>query len=224
MKKIFLFLILSVIISIIIYDYTKNKKLDILIIGDSVASGDTIYGNSGISYNLFLKEYLKNKNLRNYDLTYVKNNMTVRDFNYLFSENNEINDKHLQNRIKEAEIIIISLGQDELVGNSKINNLKNIERKQFYNSYKKLLLNIRKISNEKIYIIGYFGNKINQLNEIENNLIKIANKYNCKYLKINNIILEADYFDSEKTHLNYKGHKKIFMKLKSEINTVLNNK
>ena len=224
MKKIFLFLILSVIISIIIYDYTKNKKLDILIIGDSVASGDTIYGNSGISYNLFLKEYLKNKNLRNYDLTYVKNNMTVRDFNYLFSENNEINDKHLQNRIKEAEIIIISLGQDELVGNSKINNLKNIERKQFYNSHKKLLLNIRKISNEKIYIIGYFGNKINQLNEIENNLIKIANKYNCKYLKINNIILEADYFDSEKTHLNYKGHKKIFMKLKSEINTVLNNK
>ena len=224
MKKIFLFLILSVIISIIIYDYTKNKKLDILIIGASVASGDTIYGNSGISYNLFLKEYLKNKNLRNYDLTYVKNNMTVRDFNYLFSENNEINDKHLQNRIKEAEIIIISLGQDELVGNSKINNLKNIERKQFYNSYKKLLLNIRKISNEKIYIIGYFGNKINQLNEIENNLIKIANKYNCKYLKINNIILEADYFDSEKTHLNYKGHKKIFRKLKSEINTVLNNK
>lgn len=224
MKKIFLIFILSVIISIIIYDYTNNKKIDILIIGDSVASGDTIYGNSGISYNLFLKEYLKNKNLGNYDLTYVKNNMTVRDFNYQFNENNEINDKHLQNRIKEAEIVIISLGQDELIGNSRINNLKNIGRKQFYESYKTLLSNIRKISNEKIYIIGYYGNKINQLNEIENNLTKIANKYNCKYLKMSNIILETDYFDSEKTHLNYKGHKKIFKKLKSELNSILNNK
>ena len=45
--------------------------------------------------------------------------MTVRDFNYQINENNKINDKHLQNRIAEAEIIIIAIGLN-MLGVTKI--------------------------------------------------------------------------------------------------------
>lgn len=217
MKKLVFIFLVGVIITIIIYNYTINKKVDVFVIGDSVATGDTLYGNSGVSFNLFLKEYLIKKNLGNYDLTYTKNNMTVRDFNYQYDENNEINDKHLQSRIKDAEIIIISLGQDELVSNSKINNLRNSERKEFYENYKMLLTNLRKITTEKIYIIGFFGDKINQIEEIESNLINMSKNFNSEYLKISKIISKYDYFDNNYLHLNYEGHKKIFELLKSEI-------
>lgn len=217
MKKLIFIFTIGVLGTVLIYNYTVNKKIDVLIIGDSVATGDTIYGNSGISYNLFFKQYMADKKLGNYDVTYTNNNMTTRDFNYQFTENNEINDKHLQNRIKDAEIIIISLGQDELVGNSKINNLRNLERKEFYENYNKMLSNIRLISNESIYVIGFYGDIINQLNEIESKLINISKNFDSKYLKISNIISDEDYFDDTKIHLNYEGHKKIFELLKSNI-------
>lgn len=216
MKKLFLICLIGIIATIFIYKNTFNKKLDVLVIGDSVATGDTIYGNSGISYNLFLKDYLSNKNLGNYDVTYTKNNMTVRDFNYQITENNEIDDKHLQNRIKESEIIIISLGQDELVGNSKINNLQNLERRTFYEEYKSLLSNLRDITQKPIYIIGFYGKYINQLPEIEKNIYNIAQNLNCKYLYISDVISSEDYFDNTYLHLNYAGHKKIFKKLQSQ--------
>ncbi len=217
MKKMILIFFVGVIITIVVYYHTINKRIDVLVIGDSVATGDTLYGNSGVSYNLFLKEYLTNKKLGNYDLTYTKNNMTVRDFNYQFNENKEINDKHLQNRIKEAEIIIISLGQDELISNSKINNLRNSERKIFYENYKKMLNNLRKISSRDIFVIGFFGDKINQIEEIEKSLINMSKNLNVKYIKLNEIICENDYYDNNNLHLNYEGHKKIFELLKSEI-------
>lgn len=217
MKKILLILLIGIIATMFIYNYTVNKKNDILIIGDSVATGDTAYGNSGISYNLFLKEYLTSKKLGNYDITYTKSNMTVRDFNYQIVENNEIDDKHLQNRIKESEIIIISLGQDELIANSQINNLKNIDRKEFYEQYKELLSNLRTITKKPIYIIGFYGNIINQLQEIEKNIQNIALNQNCKYIKISNEINLSDYFDDTLLHLNYEGHKKIFNQIRKEI-------
>lgn len=221
MKKILLIFLFGTLLSILIYNYTVNKKIDVLIIGDSVATGDTIYGNSGISYNLFLKEYLTTKKLGNYDITYTKNNMTIRDFNYQIVENNEINDKHLQSRIKSAEIIIISLGQDELTSKSQINGLKNTDRKEFYEQYKEMLNSLRNITQKKVYIIGFYGNIINQLQEIEKNIQNIALNQNCQYIRISDIIKNNDYFDNTLLHLNYEGHKKIFNQIKKEITSVI---
>ena len=216
MKKLLIIFFIGTIISILIYNITRYKKTDILIIGDSIATGDTIYGNSGINFNLYLKDYLKDKNLGNYDLTYTKNNLTIKDFNYQFTENNEINDKHIQNRISESEIIIIALGQDELISKSMINRLKYNDRKEFYKNYEQLLINLRNVSKKDIFIIGLYSDKINQLNEIENNIISISQKYNVNYIKINNVISKNDLFDKN-SHLNYNGHKKIFELLKEQI-------
>lgn len=209
MKKIIIFFGLSIFICILIYKYTMDTLIDILVLGDSISTGDTSYGSSGVNYNLFLKEYLSTKKLRNYDMTYTKNNLTIKELNYQLKENNEINNKHIQNRIKEAEIIIISLGQDELAIKTFNNNLNNSARKDFYEDYKELLKSLRKITNKKIFILGIFGPKINELKEIEQNLHTISKNYSCTYIKLSEKINEKDYFDSEKTHLNYNGHKKI---------------
>lgn len=217
MKKLIGIFGVGVVVTILIYKVTVTNKIDVMVIGDSVATGDTIYGNSGVSFNLFLKDYLKKKNLRNYNLNYAKNNKTVSEFYYELNQNNEINEKHLQNLVKESEIIIIALGQDELVGNSKINNLKNIERRDFYRDYNSMLKKIRTITKKQIYLIGYYGSSINQLTEIERNIKIIAQNNNCNYLSIQKFINEDDYIAEEQTHLNYKGHQKIFRIIKQEL-------
>lgn len=217
MKKLIFIFILGVIITIAIYRITVTNKIDVMVIGDSVATGDTFYGNTGISFNLYLKNYLKDKSLRNYDITYTKNNMTIEDFYYKLIQNNEINEKHLQNLVKESEIIIISLGQDELVENSKINNLKNIERKEFYKNYNLILKKLREITTKPIYLIGFYGTVINQINEIENNMKVLCKNNNVRFITIKENINDSDYVDYTKNHLNYQGHKKIFDAIEKEL-------
>lgn len=203
--------------SILIYYNRENEKIDVIIFGDSVATGDTRYGNAGISYTLYLKEYLSGYNLGNYDLTYTKNNMTTSDMIYQIDKNNEINKKHLQYRIKESELIIISLGQDELTAKSLINSLNISERQEFYENYKNLIYKIRKVTKNPIYIIGFYNEKINNIDDVENHLKDIALKNNCVYVSIKENIKNEDYFDSSFFHLNYEGQRKIFLALKKEL-------
>ena len=200
-----------------IYKITNENNLDVMIIGDSVATGHTIYGNNSTTFNLYLKKYLENKNLRNYDINYTKNNTTIADISYKLIKNNKIDNKNIQNIIKESEIIIIALGQDELVRNSQINNLKNLDRRLFYEEYKHLLKNIRKITQKPIYVIGFFGPNINHLTEIENNIKLLCSNNDVTYISVKNVILEDDYADLTFLHLNTQGYKKIFNALTKEL-------
>lgn len=217
MKKLIVIFGIGALIAILIYKITVINKIDVLVVGDSVATGDTLYGNSGVSFNLFLKDYLKDKRLRHYNINYTQNNKTLKDFYYELNQNEEINEKHLQNLVKDSDIIIIALGQDELVNNSNINNLKNINRKNFYQDYQKVLIKIREITQNPIYLVGYYGNTINQLNEIEKSIKVIAQNQNCQYISISNLITTDDYVDSTFIHLNHKGHRKIFEQIKKEL-------
>lgn len=200
-----------------IYKITNENNLDVMIIGDSVATGHTTYGNNSTTFNLYLKKYLENKNLRNYDINYTKNNTTITDISYKLIKNNKIDNKNIQNIIKESEIIIIALGQDELVRNSQINNLKNIDRRLFYEEYKQLLKNIRKITQKPIYVIGFFGPNINHLTEIENNIKLLCSNNDVTYISVKNVILEDNYADLNFLHLNTQGYKKIFNALTKEL-------
>lgn len=215
MKKILIIIIIAILLSILTYFITVQKKIDVIVIGDSVATGETFYGNLGISFNYYLKDYLKNYKLGNYDTNYTKNNMTIKEITLKIRDNIEINHHHIQETIKTSEYIIIALGQDELVNNSRINNLQNIKRKEFYSDYTNLLSEIRAITKKPIFIIGFFGKNIHQLNEIEKNMQIVANNNECHYINIKHLINEKSYFDSKREHLNYLGHNAIFNQIKN---------
>ena len=61
--KLIIIILVSVILTYFIYFYNKDKKITIMAMGDSVASGETSYNIDGISYNDYLKEYFKSKHL-----------------------------------------------------------------------------------------------------------------------------------------------------------------
>ncbi len=210
MKKALIIFIIGSFISIFIYKICVQNKYDVLVIGDSIVTGDTKYGNSGITFNLFLKEYLKKKHLGNYNLSFSKNNLGLTNLLTNIKENIELNNNHIQKAIKDSELIIIAIGEDELVLNSEINNVNRIYRKKYYEDFKELLIYFRKITTSKILILGYYGDNINQIKEINLNIKQIANNYNCVYVELNKVINKGDYFLNNKIHLNYNGHQKIF--------------
>ena len=136
MKKALIIFIIGSFISIFIYKICVQNKYDVLVIGDSIVTGDTKYGNSGITFNLFLKDDLKKKHLGNYNLSFSKNNLGLKNLLTNIKENIELNNNHIQKAIKDSELIIIAIGEDELVLNSEINNVNRIYRKKYYEDFK----------------------------------------------------------------------------------------
>lgn len=216
MKKLLFIFILGAFITIIIYYRTNNKKIDIMVIGDSVASGETTYGNLGISFNMYLKEYYKTNNLDSYNTDYSYINNSVTEVITKINENTEKNQKPIQRVIKEAEIIIIALGEDELSILNEKNLLNNLERRDYIANYEELLKEIRHISQNKIIVVSLFGN-LNQLNWLNKKIKNIAINNDCNYLDIQNIIKKEHYFDNKDNHLNHYGQKVIFNEIKKEL-------
>ena len=67
MKKIIL-IILTIIISIMIYTFTYNKNIDYLALGDGIAKGKTYYYTTGYGYSDYISKYLEeNKSLKSFN-------------------------------------------------------------------------------------------------------------------------------------------------------------
>lgn len=204
MKKIFLILILF-LSCYFIYEKTNDKKEYYLTIGDFLSKGVNEYGVSSYGYSDFVKDYLKeNKSLKDYNRTFTDNNYRIIDVLKIL-EYNEMKDNISLNRlIKQADIITISLGMNEIyykLENSNQNIYTYIDT--MINDYNKLLKYINNFHHEKVFVLGYYNAFSNQ-NDIFNyanyNLKKICDEngvvfidltnifyYNCSYLPKNNI-------------------------------------
>ena len=83
----------------------------------------------------------------------------------------------------------------------------------YISEVKKFLQTIREFYDKKIIIIGlYPAYKFDQSDayELNNELKKLAGKYNCKFLNIMDYYLNDEYYlDKTSYYLNYKAHKKI---------------
>ena len=114
MKKVFL--ILTLFLSCyFIYTKTEGNKKNYLVIGDSLSKGINEYGVVSYGYSDFIKDYLENKkNLKNYNKTYTDVNYKVSDIVKILEYNESKNNISLNRLIKEADIITISLGIDEI--------------------------------------------------------------------------------------------------------------
>ncbi len=208
--KIILILFISTILTIFIYYNTLNKEINLLSLGDGVASGMTPSNLNGTSYNDILS-----KNVKNYNLDFAKPNYRVIDLLNDIKNNTKINNNYIEQLIHSSNIITISIGMDEL---SNIDNLNTTYINTFLNNYDNLLYILRKLNNKEIILLSLYKYKYikdSYIILINSKLKEYSQKYNIKFIDIN-LILSTTHFPKENSYyFNYNAHLLISNKIKS---------
>lgn len=216
MKKVFL--ILTLFLSCyFIYSKTEGNKKNYLVIGDSLSKGINEYGIVSYGYSDFIKDYLEEKNiLKKYNNTFTSIDYKVSDLVTILEYNKSKNDITLNRLIKEANIITISIGMQEIYYKIDKNN-QNIYTyiDNMINNYNKILNYISKFHHDKVYILGYYNissGDIDIISYANYKLNTLTKKYNYIYVDLSKILDNNPQYISQNNNNylpNIKGYQKI---------------
>ncbi len=171
-------LIIIILIVHLIYKNNNYKNISYLSIGDV-----SLYNNKyrmTYTYNMYLKDYLKEKNKLNNYYSYYKKDLTINDTLNAIKLNKKIKSIGLKRILRESSIITITIGNSDLILEDNINGIYEEEKTVNYtfNKYKKLIKEMKKY-NSNIYIVGSnikYKNLTDKLNE------KLREYYKEKYI------------------------------------------
>ena len=215
MKKVLLILILF-LSCYFIYNFTNDKQLSYLTLGDCLPKGTNEYGVAIKGYSDYIRNYLVNQNiLKDYNKTFTSNDYRIIDIIKILSYNEKRDNYSLNRLIKESDIITISLGMTELYNK--------IERKDqniytyidtMINDYTKILDYVNKFHHEKVFILGYY-NVLGTSNDVFDyanyKLEKECQKRKFIYINLSKTLNNnPNYFSKKGTFIpNIEGYEKI---------------
>lgn len=176
-----IFIILIILITILIYYKFENKKINYVAINITEKENYSDYFVKNIKKLGKFNKILETKMSSEEILEDIDNNIEI-------DENITI-----QNIINSASIITIMLNPNEIYNTKTYNELEII-----INNINQILFKIRKISNAKIYFLGFYNIYDNK--EIDNKIIytnsKIENlckKYKIEYIDLYNVLKNRKY-------------------------------
>lgn len=212
--KLLIIILISSILTYLIYFFNKDEKIKLVALGDGIASGETSYNIDGISYNDYLKEYFEDSNqLKNYSSDYSIKNYKLDELIQDIKSNKTKNEKlNINQLLNKADIITISIGEEELVKLSITKDLNKEKILSFIKKFDELLKIIKKESDATIFVIGFYENKHLSKSDaiiLNSELANIALKYKVNFINIMDIMLDNEYLDVNEYYFNYKGHKVI---------------
>jgi lysophospholipase L1-like esterase len=209
-RRTLLFSLLIAVIIFSIYTNKKDNKIFYLSLGDSLSGGVTPYGNRDYGYSDYIKDHLIEKGflekyvnynqLGSYRITDLINDINN---NKELIINNEI--KTLKNVLVKADIITISIGENDLLYRLTLESTENLYKyaNEIIRDIENLLKIIRTYSKEQIFLVGYyqplFLNDDNEIVELfvylNDHLDTLSNNYNINYIRLNTL------FYGNKTYL-----------------------
>lgn len=212
--KLIIIILISGILTYLIYFFNTDKKIKLVALGDGIASGETSYSIDGISFNDYLKEYFEDSTkLKKYSNDYALKNYKINDLITDIKNNNVKNNKlNINQLLNKADIITIAIGEEELVKLSITNDLKEENIINFIQNFDELLNLIKKESDANIFVIGYYENKYLSKSDIiilNSELSNLTLKYKVNFINIMDIMTSTEYLDKNEYYFNYKGHKVI---------------
>lgn len=215
MKKVLLILVLF-LSCYFIYNKTIDEKIFYLTIGDSLSRGTNEYGVVSYGYNDYVKDYLKaNNRLKEYNKVFTDNDYQVTDILKILEYNEKKDNYSLNRLIKEADVITVSLGMNEIYYKLEKEN-ENIYTyiDNMINNYSKLLTYINKFHHQKVYALGYynaFGKNQDIFDYANYKLKKLCSDNNVLYVDLSLILNNNPvYLSKSKSFLpNIKGYEKI---------------
>ena len=211
--QLLLIILTSVIIAYFIFISNRESKINIVVLGDGIASGETSYNIDGISYNDYLKEYFESKRLlKNYNNSYAYENYKIENIINDLNNNEKKaqDDLNVKQLIHKADIVTVAFGEEELVKMALTNDLNEDAIKNFLSNYDKLIYMLKDITEGKIIIVGFYENMfLNASNVIilNSEIANIAIKYDAIFINISDLVLNRDYYvDKKSYYFNYKAH------------------
>lgn len=176
-----IFVILIILITILIYYKFENKKINYVAINTTEKENYSDYFVKNINNLGKFNKILETKMLSEEILEDIDNNIEI-DGNIT-----------IQNIINSASIITIMLNPNEIYNAKTYNELEII-----ISNINHTLSKIRKISNAKIYFLGFYNIYDNK--EIDNKIIytnskieNLCNKYKIDYIDLYNIFKNKKY-------------------------------
>lgn len=194
MKKI-IALFLICIITFFIYQCSR-PGLNLVSIGDTLAVGTNAYQNTKFGYSDFVKSYLEENNqLSSYNKSFAKSNYhspdLLRDLKNNKTKKIDGRNVSLQNLIHDSDILLISIGVNELF--SKLNIEETGSKDHLYehidqimNDIDDLYEEISKYARNQVIVIGFYNPKTSQRNNELTPVINYANKELKKIAKHHN--------------------------------------
>lgn len=217
-KKLVIFF-LALIPLYLIYNFTYKEKYTYLAIGDDLAKGHTPFDTYNESYTDYVYTYIKSKNKEaKINKDFIEEDMRIKDLLNKIKNAETESGKTLSQAIKEAELITISIGSEELFSKLRSNyELYTLNTKKMFNYIDKLvedlddlLLEMKKIKKTEIYLIGYYNPleykeeeniKIDSIfNYLDTSLKRLEEKHKIHYISI------YQEFSKNSSYLPNKGH------------------
>lgn len=199
----FVIFFISAIIIFTIYQITSNSSITYLALGDGTAKGQTPFDTFGESYTDYIYKYLSKKEETNTNYkTFTKSDYRItdliNDINNIETTKTEEN-LTITHMLKQADIITISIGSDELFYklkqyNDKIkigNKQKIIEYiDQMFVDMDNLITTIRKYNKKPIILVGYY----NPIPFSQTNETTMDSIFNYIDLKFNELLDKNIYY------------------------------
>ena len=201
--KIKTILVASIIVLLVflIYLTTIDKKVYYLALGDSLALGQTPYGNIDYGYTDYVKDYLRNKGiLEKYVNDFADKNHRITDLIRDIKDNKKViineKDQTLKNALIKADLLTLSIGLNELLYKFGITN---IDSEDNYNYLDEMMLDmdelfklLKEYCKEDIIVLGYYRPILylkseditKYVNYANDKLKNLCDKYNIHYISI----------------------------------------
>ena len=197
-----------------IYFTHKKNKINIIALGDGIASGETSFLIDGISFNDYLKDYYTNqKLLKKYNNSFAYKNNTINDLIQNINSNVKTNGKFIKQIINKANIITLCIGEEELIKLSITNDLDINYIMKMIEKYDLLLHLLRENTDGNIMVISFYENIYLDKSKViilNSELKNLSGKYNAIFINIDDLLITKEFFpDKNSYYFNYKAHMKI---------------
>jgi len=208
--KITMLLIIIIITTIsifIVYKKTYSNTYTFLSIGDGLSLGLNPSGIKSYSYNDFIKDFLKKRNIKYDYFNYSEKDISIKE---LTNELNYMNNSILEEYLRKSNIVILSIGENEI----KLNK-SNISIKE---DLEKLIREIKKYNNNICLLSRYYINEMSNIKIDEINKIykEVSKKYRLKYIDIDYTSLYLS--NNKNSYPNLKGYENISFSLIKAMN------
>lgn len=233
-RKTLLFSFLIIVIVFSIYVNKKDNQIYYLSLGDSLAAGVTPYGNRDYGYTDYIKDYLIIENKLEKHVNYSQlGSYRITDLINDINNNNELiidnQIKTLKNTLVKADIITISVGENDLLYRLSFESNENLYlyANEIIKDIDVLLNIVRKYSKEEIYFLGYYqplflseNKKVTEIIDYLNDQAKkLSINYNVKFINLNNIFFNNKKYlpNPSDIHPSKQGYEAIAKEIIKEI-------
>ena len=229
--KILVVLIIFTIILVFSYAKINNEKINYTILGDK-----NIYKNNIISKNFsdLIYEKLQNQdNFGLYNKNFIKEDIRIIDVINQIKDNEIIDNKSIQNILKNTNILILHIGNNEI--NYKLSkiDINNNDDKVIYKYLNEVLIDyinlideLKKYNIENIIILGNY----NDTNKLSNNkyysyinkqIEDYSKNNNIYYINLQNLLVNNKYLtNTNQVYITNKGNLAIFDKIYTKIDNL----